>query len=83
MIKKKAQGLSLNTIIIAALVIMVLVILALVFTGQMGSFGTSTKSCAAKGGQCKEAPCPEGESSPLLGGGECPEDQVCCVPDIV
>jgi hypothetical protein len=35
MSNKKAQGLTLNTIIVAALVLIVLVVLILVFTGQM------------------------------------------------
>lgn len=35
---KKAQGLSLNTVIIAAIVLIVLVILVMVFTGRMGFF---------------------------------------------
>ena len=79
---KKAQGLSLNTIIIAALVIMVLVILILVFTGRMGSFSAQSESCQAKGGQCKEG-CGDGEMENVLGG-QCPsEDQVCCVNSIV
>lgn len=75
---KKAQGLSLNTIIIAALVIMVLVILALVFTGQMGSFGEETGSCSGKGGKCR-GDCNDDEiPNPL--GGECPDGETCCVP---
>ncbi|MCK5107830.1 MAG: hypothetical protein KAQ83_03825, partial [Nanoarchaeota archaeon] len=76
---KKAQGLSLNTIIIAALVIMVLVILILVFTGRMGSFSAQSESCQAKGGQCKED-CVEGAEMVSVLGGTCvSEDQVCCV----
>ncbi len=78
---KKAQGLSLNTIIIAALVIMVLVILALVFTGQMGDFSKDTDSCTAKGGQCREDCLEETEESSLFGG-SCPDDQECCMPKI-
>ena len=35
---KKAQGLSLNTIIIAAIALIVLVVLVMVFTGRMGGF---------------------------------------------
>ncbi len=36
---KKAQGLSLNTIIIAAVVLIVLIVLWAIFTGRMGQFG--------------------------------------------
>ncbi|MBC8444231.1 hypothetical protein H8D83_01465 [Candidatus Woesearchaeota archaeon] len=51
---KKAQGLSLNTIIIAALVLLVLVILAVIFTGRMGQWGTETNNCEKQGGICTE-----------------------------
>lgn len=78
---KKAQGLSLNTIIIAALVIMVLVILALVFTGQMGSFGTSTKSCISKGGNCKQT-CEDNEMQALFVATCSEEGEICCIPKV-
>ena len=35
---KKGQGLSLNTIIIAAIVLIVLIVLWAIFTGRMGNF---------------------------------------------
>lgn len=41
---KKAQGLSLNTIVIAAIVLIVLVVLILIFTGRMGDFITNLLS---------------------------------------
>jgi len=80
---KKAQGLSLNTIIIAALVIMVLIILGLVFMGRMGSFGQKQESCQAKGGTCRTE-CAEGEME-MAGilGGICPEDYSCCMPEMI
>ena len=37
---KKGQGLSLNTIIIAAIVLIVLIVLWAIFTGRMGQFAT-------------------------------------------
>jgi len=80
---KKAQGLSLNTIIIAALVIMVLVILILVFTGRMGSFSKSSESCQSKGGICSSGEAPDGYMAGIgVLGGECPEDQTCYVKKI-
>ena len=47
---KKAQGLSLNTVVIAAIVLIVLVVLIGIFTGSLGQFvkdflGISQKSC--------------------------------------
>jgi len=41
---KKSQGLSLNTIIIAAIVLIVLVVLWAIFTGRMGKFSTGLKA---------------------------------------
>ncbi|MBW2988960.1 hypothetical protein KY358_01440 [Candidatus Woesearchaeota archaeon] len=51
---KKGQGLSLNTIIIAAIVLIVLVVLWAVFTGRMGVFSKGV-SDVTKGGTCAEA----------------------------
>ncbi|MAE42763.1 hypothetical protein CMO93_03255 [Candidatus Woesearchaeota archaeon] len=36
--RKKAQGLSINTIIVAAIALIVLVVLVAIFTGRLGSF---------------------------------------------
>lgn len=40
---KKAEGLPLNTIIIAAIVLIVLIVLWAIFTGRMGGFTTGVK----------------------------------------
>ena len=42
---KKAQGLSLNVIIIAAIVLIVLIVLWAIFTGRIGSFTSDVKEC--------------------------------------
>jgi len=42
---KKAQGLSLNTIIIAAIVLIVLIVLWAIFTGRMGGFTSEVAKC--------------------------------------
>jgi hypothetical protein len=57
----KAQGMSMNVIIIAALAIIVLIILVVVMTGKFNLFGTTTRSCSAQGGECKEE-CGDGEA---------------------
>jgi hypothetical protein len=55
--RKKGQGLSLNTIIIAAIVLIVLVVLWAIFTGRMGVFSqgitdiTKEKTCQEAGGE--------------------------------
>jgi hypothetical protein len=48
---KKGQGLPLNTIIIAAIVLIVLVVLWAIFTGRMGTFSTGVKNVE----NCKDA----------------------------
>ena len=60
----KAQGLSLNTIIIAIMVLLVLVMLIAIFTGVLGKFIGTVDDCKRVGGQCKpegppESPCGE------------------------
>jgi hypothetical protein len=42
---KKAQGMSMNVIIIAALALLVLVILAIIFIGRMGKTTQGVDSC--------------------------------------
>ena len=49
---KRAQSLSLNTIIIAALALIVLVVIIFIFSGKIKIFGQGTESCANQGGQC-------------------------------
>ncbi len=84
---KKAQGLSLNTIIIAIIVLIVLVVLIMVFTGYFGTkFTPGVTSCANSGGNCQFAKddgsngCGYdafGDSIAKLGG-TCPGEQICC-----
>ena len=58
---RKAQGLPLNTIIVAALVLIVLVVLILIFTGQMGDWiqgiGKSRKDECPDDSTMQEGPC--------------------------
>jgi hypothetical protein len=49
--RKKAQGLPLNTIVMAVLALVVLIVLVLIFRGQVGVFNKGT-SCDARGGKC-------------------------------
>ena len=52
---KKAQGMPLNVIIIAALVLMVLVILSVIFLGKSAQFRKETDKCQNNGGQCLDS----------------------------
>jgi hypothetical protein len=85
---KKAQGLSMNVIIIAAIALLVLIILAVLVlragrgvtegTGCQGIGGTCDSSCAAledeKGGTWTQNYANGGKA------GGCGADEVCCVP---
>ena len=79
---KKAQGLSLNTIVIAAIALIVLVVLVLIFTGNMGSFGIGVKSCEGKSGTCEsgaDAKTACGDKA-YLRGTNCDKDgKYCCI----
>jgi len=94
--KKKAQGISINTIIIAAIALIVLVVLIAIFTGRLGGFSLGVASCVDKGGTCQpyeadESPaavCEKLNAAPLRGT-ECAKDPdtiaggkkgICCIP---
>ena len=52
--KKRAQGLSINIIIVAAIAIIILVVLIAIFTGRLGIFsgvlGDASKTCIEQEG---------------------------------
>ena len=87
---KKGQGLSLNTIIIAAIVLIVLVVLWAIFTGRMGIFSKGLKetteqkvNCASDliGGTVKNdaAACTTAGGTTIAGSfGDVTGTQVCC-----
>ncbi len=52
--KKKAQGISVNVIIIAAIALLLLVILSVIFIGNLGQFGAGVAECENKGGKCAD-----------------------------
>ena len=73
----RAQGISMNTIIIAAIALVVLVVVVLIFVNKLGDFRTSAEACKTKQGDCKPV-CAADEAE--LPGGECPTDKPrCCV----
>ena len=49
---KKAQGISMNFIIVAALALLVLVVISLIFISRTNTFNEQTKNCEQSGGQC-------------------------------
>ncbi len=77
---KKAQGLSLNTIIIAIIVLIVLVVMIMVFTGYFGTkFTPAVTSCSNAGGECKFECGFDAFGNPVANiNAECSGSQVCC-----
>ena len=79
---KKAQGISLRTIVVAALAIIVMLVLIGIFSNKIGFFSDNAIDCASKGGTCKES-CGVDEI-PILRTSCNFDDQVgndnCCIP---
>ena len=71
---KKAQGISMETIVVAVIVLFVLAVLLLVFTGRINIFGIGFKDCSTMQGECLGAPCKDLNKAPLYGG-------KCLLPD--
>lgn len=85
---KKAQGISFNAIVIAALAIIVLVVLVMIFSGKINLFNQNT-TCAARRGSCiDDEGCPAGtyiimtDDCELFadGRGQNSRPGQCCVP---
>ena len=78
----KAQGISINVIIIAAIALLVLVVLSVLFVGRIGIFGAKSISCSDQGGSCQVDQCPTGMKEYTAW--TCPKtaegaDQKCCI----
>jgi len=74
---KKAQGISMNVIIIAAICLIVLIVVIMIFTGNIKGWGSEVKSCAAKGGKaCSATACTDKQvEMPNV----CSSNEHCCV----
>jgi len=80
---KKAQGLSMSTIVIAAIALLVLVILATFLLRSGGDVGDAT-SCTGMGGTCDYANCEDASyyedgSYVSKGQSDCSDGSLCCV----
>jgi len=64
---KKGQGLPMNTIVIAAIVLIVLVVIIMIFTGSMGSFTGKIGNCAERGCVCRASTQCADETEVLIG----------------
>ncbi len=52
--KKKAQSISINTIIVAALALIVLIVLVFIFSNKSRDFVETGNNCVALGGECSD-----------------------------
>ncbi|HSU73159.1 MAG TPA: hypothetical protein VLJ21_04910 [Candidatus Binatia bacterium] len=81
---KRAQGISINVIVITAIALIVLIVLVIVFTGRVQLFGkglgTCRGSCVTSAVNCNgdsaipTSNCDDGKSPPIKG------DGFCCIP---
>jgi len=81
MMNKKAQGLSMNVIIIAAIALLVLVILAVLIFKSGGDIQKGT-SCESLHGTCQSSGlgCDTGAGEIQNPGGRCSgQDMICCI----
>ena len=72
--RKKSQGLSLQTIVVAVLVLIVLVVLIFIFSDKIGGVGDSLSSCKDKGGECSSS-C----KGPTFKTEDCTGNDLCCI----
>jgi len=90
MSKKRAQGLSITTIIIAIIALIVIVVIIAIFTGRLGSFGAGlesigdpTKKCqgsesqGGQGGFLREETCRDNENS-IVSSDAIAQGKKCC-----
>ncbi len=77
---KKGIEMSLQTIVMAALALIILVVLIMLVTGKIGDFRESTNACEERGEgfTCAADSCPEGTTFYQSTG--CGEGEICCAP---
>ena len=79
---KKAQGLSLNFMAIAVLILVVILVVLLVFGGginELTPFFSEQTDCTARGGECDDNDCRSAGGSPLYGLGCTGSTAYCCI----
>ena len=84
---KKAQGVSITVVIVAAIALIVLVVLAAIFIGRAGTFRKAVAECESLGNsRCFsiDEGCQEPYSTPrpdvaCYTGGELNEEEICCL----
>ena len=80
---KKAQGMSINLIVVAAVALLVMVILIAMFSSKIGDFGTQKDGCIAQGGICVTGTggrCDTGQIRiDSSNSKDCPSPKICCI----
>lgn len=71
---KKGVELTLQTIVIAVILLVVAVVLIAIFTGKLSWFSVELNKCS---GTCRPAPCLEGEVK-IIGDCKASETEICC-----
>ena len=83
MIKKRAQGLPINVMILIILGLIVLFVVIFIFNKGTGEPAHIISSCAGRGGECKDT---KEECSAVNGiqipDAECPQDKPICCKEI-
>ncbi len=74
--KKKAQSISINTIVVAAIALVVMILIVMIFTNSFAGFNRSANACESSGAECVEECVSEG---PILR--KIRNDLVCYGPD--
>ena len=81
---KKAQGISINVIIVAVIALLVLVLLSLIFTGKMAQITKAMNNCEDLEYAHCDNPCPSGYTQDLTRkcyqGTEVDTANICCIP---
>jgi len=85
---KKAQSISINTIVVAIIALLVLVIVVFVFGKQIGDWFETTNTCETAGGSCDKGQlsgggCNREEGYALVPGASCPEKNTPCCRKII
>lgn len=75
---KRAQGLSFNTIVVAAIALLILAVVVLILMGKLGGWSDNVDKCSAKNGQCYTS-C-SGSMLPVANTDCDKSNQICCVP---
>ena len=86
---RRAQSISINTIVVAAIALVVMVLLILIFTNSIGGFRVQSGSCYSVQGQCIDREdlselCNQRDykatsNHPCYKGQDIDPDKVCCI----